>query len=61
MGNGNNINPGRMKQMINLFEAMLKSYRAEQLLSKYKKQHYKQNAEINFDEDTVINFLKILE
>ncbi len=61
MENGNHINPGRMNQMINLFEAMLKSYRTEQLLSKYKKQHRKQNTEINFDEDTVMNFLKMLE
>lgn len=60
MENGNNINPGRMNQMINLFDAMLKSYRTEQLLSKYKRQHCKQNTEINFNEDTVMNFLKML-
>ena len=61
MENGNNINHGRMNQMINLFEAMLKSYRAEKLLAKYRKQHCKQNDEIDFDEDTVMNFLKMLE
>ena len=59
--NGKNINPGRMNQMINLFEATLKSYKAEKLLAKYRNQHCKQNTEINFDEDTVVNFLKMLE
>lgn len=61
MENGNNINPGRMNQMINLFEAMLKSYKTEKLLAKYGKHHCKQSAVINFDEKTVMNFLKMLE
>ena len=62
MENGDNINPGRLNQMINLIEAMFKSHKAEQILGFYKNQQPSEpNTEIDFDELLIEEFLKMLE
>ena len=62
MENGDNINPGRLNQMINLIEAMFKSHKTEQILGFYKNQQPSEsNTEIDFDELLIEEFLEMLE
>lgn len=62
MENSNNINTGRLNQMINLIEAMFKSHRTEQILGFYKNQQPSEpNIKIDFDELIIEEFLKMLE
>ena len=62
MENGDNINSGRLNQMINLIEAMFKSHKTEQILGFYKNQQPSEpNTEIDFDELLIEEFLEMLE
>ena len=59
--NWKKINSGRLNQLMNIIESMLKSHKTEQMLNMYIKQQHNANEEINFDKRMIDEFLKTLE